>query len=256
MIFWFSATGNSQYIAEKTAAVLNERLISIGAALRDEHFNFDISKDKYLGFVMPTYAWTLPYSVYRFIHRLKLTGFSNQYVFGIFTCGVSSGQAGAALYHALKAKDLPYNGGFEIVMPDNFIVWSTIPVEAKLNKILSNAEASLNEVLPKLLSRTNGRIDTSIPKQPYLPPEEMSTAKDTAKLHLSEFCEGCGTCERVCSERCIQMVNGKPVWEGKCSLCLACLHHCPRSGIEYGKATKGKKRYLHPGTELKLENEY
>ena len=39
----------------------------------------------------------------------------------------SSGQAGAALYHALKAKELPYNGDFELVMPDNFIVWSNIP---------------------------------------------------------------------------------------------------------------------------------
>jgi ferredoxin/flavodoxin len=256
MIFWFSATGNSQYAAEKVAAALNEKMISIGAALRDGHYNFDISEDEYLGFVIPTYAWTLPYSVASFIDKLKLNGFKNQYVFGLFTCGASSGQAGAALYHALKAKELPYNGDFELVMPDNFIVWSNIPGEAKLNKILRSADIRLKGIIKKLLDRTDGRIDTSVPKMPYLPPEEMSTSQGAAKLHTSPLCIGCGVCEKVCPEKCIKLVNGKPVWEGKCSVCLACLHRCTLSGIEYGTDTVGKKRYTHPGVELKLENEY
>jgi hypothetical protein len=37
--------GNSQYAAEKVAAALNEKMISIGAALRDGHYNFDYSEE-------------------------------------------------------------------------------------------------------------------------------------------------------------------------------------------------------------------
>ena len=40
MIFYFSATGNSQYAAEKIAEATGDRLISIGQALRDTHFDF------------------------------------------------------------------------------------------------------------------------------------------------------------------------------------------------------------------------
>jgi flavodoxin len=48
MIFWFSSTGNSQHAAEKIAAATGERTISIGAALRDGHYDFDISGDSRL----------------------------------------------------------------------------------------------------------------------------------------------------------------------------------------------------------------
>ncbi|WP_414731746.1 4Fe-4S dicluster domain-containing protein [Anaerococcus sp. NML200537] len=31
---------------------------------------------------------------------------------------------------------------------------------------------------------------------------------------------------------------------GRCIHCSACISKCPRSAIEYGKKTRGKKRYL------------
>jgi NAD-dependent dihydropyrimidine dehydrogenase PreA subunit len=37
-----------------------------------------------------------------------------------------------------------------------------------------------------------------------------------------------------------------PVWGKECTQCLACIHRCPVQAIEYGKATIGKRRYVHP----------
>jgi flavodoxin len=87
MIFYFSATGNSQYAAERIAAATGDQVISIGQALREEQFDFDITGDAHLGFVIPTFAWTLPGAVALFIKNLNLTGYSGQYVYGVFTCG-------------------------------------------------------------------------------------------------------------------------------------------------------------------------
>ena len=42
----------------------------------------------------------------------------------------------------------------------------------------------------------------------------------------------------------IDFTQGKPQWrETRCEICLACLHRCPASAIEYGKsAGRGQRR--------------
>ena len=146
MIFYFSASGNSQAAAEQLAAGLGERLISIGLALRDMRYAYDLWEDKYLGFVLPTFAYTLPGAVARFIERLELRGYAGQYTFGVFTCGASSGDEGAALEQALAAKGLGYNGSFDVVMPDNFILWTPLPPEERLAAIRAAARERVDGI--------------------------------------------------------------------------------------------------------------
>jgi flavodoxin len=146
MILYFSATGNSQYAAEKLANETNDRLISIGVALRDGHFAFDLSGEAYLGFVVPTFAWTLPGAVAKFIEKMELLNIADPYIYGVFTCGESTGHASSALFSMLNAKSIPLNASFDLVMPDNFILWSNIPPEHELNAILNSADKALDSI--------------------------------------------------------------------------------------------------------------
>ncbi|MGN0984081.1 MAG: flavodoxin domain-containing protein [Gemmiger sp.] len=41
----------------------------------------------------------------------------------------------------------------------------------------------------------------------------------------------------------ITIQNGKPVWGGDCTHCMACICRCPTEAIEYGKKSLGKPRY-------------
>ncbi len=256
MIFWFSATGNSQHAAEKIAAVTGDRLISIGAALRDGRYDYDISGDTRLGFVVPTFAWTLPAPVYMFIERLRLSGYKSQYVYAVLTCGESSGGESSALYQALKARGISFDGSFDLVMPDNFIVWSQLPEETELKRRLHFSESELGLITDKIKLNKLGSIDSSKPQSPYMPAQAVSTLNGTSKLYVTDKCTGCGLCEQLCPMKCISMSEGRPVWDGNCCMCLACLHRCPAAAIEHGGDTAGKKRYTHPAAKLKLTNEY
>ena len=40
--------------------------------------------------------------------------------------------------------------------------------------------------------------------------------------------------------------DGKPVWNGKCVHCMACICSCPTEAIEYGSKSKGQPRYTCP----------
>lgn len=256
MIFYFSATGNSQSIAEQISSALGERLISIGLALRDGHFDFDISDDEYLGFVVPTFAYTLPGAVALFIEKLRLTGWHRQYTFGVFTCGAGTGDEGAALRQALAAKSIGFNGSFDIVMPDNFIMWSNIPSDERVAASLSAARRRADGIIEKLRARENGSISTAAPRSPFMPLEHISTAAGTSKLHINDKCVGCGNCANVCPMSCIHIVDHEPVWEGDCTMCLACLHRCPHNAVEYADQTLRKKRYQNPDCKVQLKNKY
>ena len=59
----------------------------------------------------------------------------------------------------------------------------------------------------------------------------------------SDPCTGCGQCARLCPTNNIMIQNGKPVWGGDCTHCMACICRCGAEAIEYGKKSLGKPRY-------------
>ena len=73
--------------------------------------------------------------------------------------------------------------------------------------------------------------------------------KDKA-FTASAACNGCGQCVKRCPLNNITLPDGKPLWGGRCTHCMACICYCPAEAIEYGKKSAGKPRYhfeaLHP----------
>jgi ferredoxin/flavodoxin len=257
MLFFFSATGNSQYAAEKIAAATGDRLISIGPALRDEHFTFDVSGDERIGFIIPTFAWTLPGAVAHFINHMKLRGYTDQYVFGVFTCGESTGHESAALQALLKEKSMAFHGSFELVMPDNFIIWSDVPAPKRLDALLKSADNTLETIIGAVKAKRPGKIDTGKPKELYMPMNLISSKDGTSQFYATSDCIGCGLCRSLCPMRCIKEDDDRrPVWDGTCTMCLACLHRCPAKAIQHGKDTLNKGRYVNPNVEFRFDNQY
>ena len=47
----------------------------------------------------------------------------------------------------------------------------------------------------------------------------------------------------ICPTNSITIQNGRPVWGGSCTHCMARICRCPAEAIEYGKKSVGKPRY-------------
>ena len=93
MIFYFSGTGNSFYVAQKLKIELNEKIINLAHATKTNQFEYGLDPDERIGFVFPVYWTGLPLIVLEFVGNLKVNNYSNQYVYSIIT---NSGYIGAA----------------------------------------------------------------------------------------------------------------------------------------------------------------
>ena len=62
-------------------------------------------------------------------------------------------------------------------------------------------------------------------------------------FRTTEACNGCGRCAKVCPVRNIRLSDQRPQWQGRCTDCLACFHHCPQRAIRYGRWTEGKGQW-------------
>ena len=67
MIFYFSGCGNSRHLAETLAEQMNDTLVFIPDAARENHYDYSLAEGERLGFVFPIYAWAPPKLVLDFV---------------------------------------------------------------------------------------------------------------------------------------------------------------------------------------------
>lgn len=87
MIYYFSGTGNSKWVAQKLSELTQDEaadILSLSTSLP-----LDVT-GKRIGLVFPVYAWGLPEPMEKFIRCL--TG-KAVFSYGVCTCGADAGNA-------------------------------------------------------------------------------------------------------------------------------------------------------------------
>lgn len=102
MIFYFSGTGNSRWVAESLGKRLEDAVEDI-ADVKIEKEEYTLPEGEILGFVFPVYAWAPPTIVMDFISLLRLSS-APKYVFFVCTCGDDSGKTADIFVKQLKRK--------------------------------------------------------------------------------------------------------------------------------------------------------
>lgn len=252
MIFYFSGTGNSFYAAHEIAHCHGEKLVSIGAEMsnKDNSFEYPIEDNEILGFVYPVYAWAPPQIVIDFIKKMKLIKGRSPYIFSVSTCGDEEGYTTKVLRKALERKGLKLDSGFTLIMPNNYILGFDVDSKDVEQEKLLRAEEELKQINTAVEKRQKGLFKLVPGKIPSLKttlvnPLFNAFAIRTERFYATEACTGCGLCEKACSVKNIT-VQGTPRWGKQCTQCLACIHRCPVSAIQYGKSTIRKGRYVNP----------
>jgi len=256
MIFYFSGTGNSYYVASKTASRTGEELAPITRLTKNAGggYEYALHDGEIIGFVYPVYAWAPPRIVLDFISGLKLLDYKGQYIFSIATCGNDTGNSLKVLRKGLQKKDLVLSAGFSIRMPSNYVLMMDIDPEQLKQEKLEAAETAIDHICEAIEERrvvNTDELALGFPalKTALVAPLFNKFAIQPRKFFADDKCTGCGICEKVCCHENIK-VNGRPVWGNLCSQCFACLHYCPVKAVQYGRGTCKKGRYTNPNVKV------
>lgn len=240
MIFYFSATGNSRYTAQKLAALTGDKAYNIANLINSELPG--AGRNDVTGFVFPVYYSGLPEIVSRFAERLDVRKNLSPYIYSVITCDASADAADKKLAAKLGV-NIDYS--FSLVMPDNYVVFYNPCETDRAIEKLTHA----GEMIETIASQINeGRI---LVRDGIL--NDVKTAfmyplynifRRTGKFYVTDKCVGCGRCEANCPDGAIEIRKDKPVWvKAKCQHCTACINNCPADAIQYGKKTETRGRY-------------
>ena len=245
MIIYFSGTGNSRWCAQLLAEKLGDDLLDCHNYIKNG-IQAELTSGKPWIFVGPTYAWQLPKIFMDFIRTSWLQGSQDAYF--VMTCGGQIGKAEKYNLELCNKAGKTYCGTAKVKMAENYLAMFEVTSEQEEDLLMKEAGTYLED------------ISSLISKE-----EKLPTVKEGAigallsgkvnemfnKFYLSDEkfvagdkCISCGLCEKKCPLGNIEIKDGKPLWKGNCTQCMACICNCPTEAIEYGKKSIGKRRYL------------
>ncbi len=251
IIFYFSQSGNSLYVAKKLAEIIeNTKLVSIPEAIYKNQYKY--YNYERVGFIIPLYFMSMPNMVKEFISKLEIS--KDSYIFSIVTRAITKGRIFQDIDTLLNKKNIKINYGEYITFPDSYIKWAEAPKEKTLLKVFEKAEKHIYLIANKVLNEqvyreSEGFILKSISSVVYT--IWKSRLKSISKsFKINNFCIGCGICEETCPAGNIKLKSGIPIWSNKCEDCMACVQHCPKKAIYFNSRTINKKRYINPNIKL------
>ena len=251
MIFYFSGTGNSRWVADELARMLGERLVPIGDAMWAREYTYSLADGEMLGFVFPTYSWGPAPVMVEFIKRMDIRGYDEStFCYMVTTCGDDVGLSVQMWQEALG--EIKGCAAYSVQMPNNYILFPGFDVDSKALEEKKKRDAVKRvEYIAHHVKRKRHAVDVVEGAWPWVksrivyPWFKRYSMSDKKFVVDADKCTHCGACVKNCPVSNISMEEGEnPRWHGKCVMCLSCIHRCPMRAIEYAHATQKKGRYF------------
>ena len=250
MIYYFSGTGNSQWVAKTLASKTGDQVTRI---VKKTVQPVTVHAGETLGLVFPIYAWNIPRMVSDFVKNIFIE--KGAYMFAVCTCGSEAGYAMRVL-----SMRLPTDNVWSVKMPDNYIVaFHTESDDVALEKVRAAAK-QLDEIAQSIREKQSGAYHVNKGTFPLVKTFVAGHLFRRYALSAKPFrstwaCNGCGKCARECPTENIRVADDMPFWSDTCEQCLACIHKCPQHAIEYGKSTEKHGRYTFRYTDEEIYGE-
>ena len=254
MIFYFTGTGNTGFVASRLAEETGERLVSIASAVVKEEYDYQLAADERIGFCFPIHGWRPPFIVRDFVKRLHLNGYNGQFCYAFATCGDDVGLAFDYLRDDLQQVGVNLDSVYSVIMPEtyNFPFIDQIDTPETAQRKIADARERLAAMIPGIVSRTRGEKNINKSRWPrtnsimlggFFLKHWVTDCKFTVD---TTACIRCGKCQHVCPVGNIDCGAGNPPeWQhnGLCTTCFSCYHHCPVHAIDFAGRTRGKRQY-------------
>lgn len=247
MVFYFSGTGNSLYIARNIAAQLGEKMISISEEVLRGSYKFGIKEGESIGFVYPVHRMGPPEIVLDFIKKLEIEGYAKNYVYSVFNCAGTYEYTARIIKKALDKKGYKMSGDYHVIMPGNYITVKSKITKAQSLEFLACSDEKIAGIVKSIrYKESNYKKEKHSFVLSYIV-RNIGRLEKTMPFEVNERCTGCGQCMRICPMKAITLENMRPHrYQEKCTFCLGCINCCPCDAINFGKNTVGKERYIHP----------
>jgi ferredoxin len=253
MVLFFSGTGNSKFVAQKTAEILNDEVRDISDYIRGKQDPVFTEEGVYV-FVAPSYVSAPARPMIDFIEQATFP--AGIKVYFLITCVASMGITPEVAKRLSKKKSFKYMGSAQIEMPQNYIVYFQTKEADENLRIINDAIPQIEKLATRIKKGEKIKAKNNRPLEfhftDFVGDMYYKFFMKTKKISVSDECISCGKCASVCPFGNIRIIAGKPVWGDECTHCMACINSCPKGAIEYGKGTVGKPRYPGPFDTLKI----
>jgi ferredoxin len=244
MIYYFSGTGNSKWVAEQLASKTGAVAVNMVGLTAIPSVD-----NQTVGIVFPIYAWGAPEPVLEFTK--KLVG-KPEFSFAVCTCGDEAGYAMEKISAIFSL-----NSTYSISMPSNYVMGADIESEASIASKIAKARVKLHMNATQVADKRPAN-DVNNGSLPWIKSNLANfgfnmAARSTKPFFVTAKCISCGQCAEDCPAKTISMVDGKPQWGKKCYQCTSCINLCPTRAIEYGKGTATRGRYQFKDYEQSTE---
>lgn len=243
MVFYFTGTGNSLYIAKQ----LDEDRVSIPQILKSDTLTFEADK---IGIVCPIYGHEMPKMVKEFIQRAS---FITDYFYIVLTYGALHGGAAELAESYLNSVGKKADYITSIMMVDNFLpnfdMTEQCAIDKKIPENLTRIKADVENCVHKI---EKAGFKNKMIHKGYLAMVKHQDETVWAKFKVTDSCKSCEICTKVCPVNAIIIENGKAVHTYQnCQACYACVHACPQKAVGFTISEKNPNvRYRNENIEL------
>jgi len=245
IMFYFSGTGNSKYIAELFCKHQNAPCHSIEESLDYEKL---IAPEEVIAFCYPVYMSSVPRILREFIAK-HMEALRGKKVIILCTQFILSGD-GTRKFALLFPKnhiEVIYTEHF--FLPNNMNDVPILPIagDTGIERALTRAKKKMDSVHRNLQNKkVKKRGFSLIPRILGLPQAIFMSPIERRANHavsIDSDCTKCGLCIEICPMDNFSITDGTVQQNHNCTMCYRCINACPEKAITVLLSGKIKKQY-------------
>lgn len=235
-LVYFTGTGGTGRAALCLVKSLEKRDVKVNITeLTRGKYNSD-ADDDLLILLFPVHAANAPLPVYEWIESAAVINNKPAVVISVSGGGEISPNTACRSGCIKRLEKKGYEVIYEsmLIMPSNWIVPTPDGISARLLKILPvKIDGILNDIFSGIRYRSRPIFIDKILSTVF-ELEKMGAKTFGRKIRSNSNCTGCGWCERNCPRENIKLINGRPVFDSYCVMCLRCIYGCPYKALKPG----------------------